>query len=248
MQPLRYRIALLVLFATGFPCLNEVARATPITYIGDDNPRGALTNALAARAAFEGSLQTFGTDNLDALKAFTPTPSLTFGSTGITATTTFKYIVNLALYSVSGKNSLLDNGPSVQGGTNVPDVILLSQPVTAFGAYVNNAADTVLNTISLELENTVLGTKVVVPLGTYVPNRDPGSVFFFGVTDTTPFNKVTLLESNDFDGLLLDDFTAGFVRAVPEPTTWTLLVSGAGLAWIARRARRRKWRAGPTTL
>ncbi len=58
--------------------------------------------------------------------------------------------------------------------------------------------------------------------GTLVDN-----VFFFGVTDTDPFDRVSIIEANDYDGILLDDLTVGYVA--PEPSSIAILAAG-GLA------------------
>jgi hypothetical protein len=37
------------------------------------------------------------------------------------------------------------------------------------------------------------------------------NIFFFGLTDSEPFDRVTLRETYDYDGILLDDMIAGYV-------------------------------------
>ena len=61
------------------------------------------------------------------------------------------------------------------------------------------------------------------------------SATFWGVTDPTGFDSVLLVESNDFDAIVMDNFIAGFV--VPEPNTLLLLVSGGAMLLWARRRR-----------
>ena len=48
-----------------------------------------------------------------------------------------------------------------------------------------------------------------MPIRTLGPNWPFYNVVFFGVTDTEPFNRVSLVESHDNDGILLDDLIAG---------------------------------------
>jgi hypothetical protein len=69
------------------------------------------------------------------------------------------------------------------------------------------------------------------------PGWGNNNVFFLGVTNTTPFNRVSILESGDAnDGMLYDNVVAGFV---PEPSSLALvLIGGAGA--LLRKGRRRQ--------
>ena len=65
-----------------------------------------------------------------------------------------------------------------------------------------------------------------------VPGWGTDNAFFFGVTDTTPFNEVQILESTDFaDGMLYDNVVAG---RVPEPGSFVLMMLGGAFALCPR--------------
>ena len=128
--------------------------------------------------------------------------------------------------------------PATANDPGIPDVFNFSAPVTGFGSFFSNAGDGAANTITFVLENTGLGTSKNVIVGPLPGGASFDNVFFFGVTDTDPFNRVTMIESLDFDGILLDDVTIGFV---PEPSSMVLLAGMSALALLARRLRRKDW-------
>jgi hypothetical protein len=81
---------------------------------------------------------------------------------------------------------------------------------------------------------------VVVPIG---PNWGTNNVFFLGVTDTVPFDRVQIVETGDAtDGTLYDNVLAGF--AIPEPGSVVLIVLGGACAVgrAIRFRRRPSWR------
>lgn len=213
-----------------------VAQAAPTVYVGSDNPRGTLTNSLAAEASFLAALSSYGTDNLEGFANFTPDPTLSFGATGVTAATDVNFVAAFAILATSGNNVLLDQGPANADDPGIPDVFTFNRPVQAFGAFFANVGDAAENSIAFILENTALGTSQTVPLGTFGPGRDFNNVLFLGVTDSAPFDRVLVVESFDFDGALVDDITAGYL--VPEPTSWSLLLIAA-MAAAALPLRRR---------
>ena len=210
------------------------ATAAPVTYFGDDNPRGTFTNSFAARDSFLNSLDSYGIDTLENYKSFVADPTLTFAPLSITATTQVSFIA--PSNAVSGTKALLDQGPTGAGKASIDDVFSISTPVTAFGLFIANIGDTYENTLSLILENTLLGpsaTRTVV-IGTFAPVRSQDNTIFFGVTDTLPFNKISVHESEDYDGTLYDNITVGYV---PEPSTFVLATLGAGAVVLAARRR-----------
>jgi hypothetical protein len=221
----------IVLLATA-----SATSAATTTYSGLDNPRGTFANSNAAFNNFTAALSSFGIDTIEGFAGFTPDPILTFGATGITAQTDVDYVAPFAPLAVSGANSLLDAGPGSSTGDAIDDTFTFNTPITAFGFYAANIGDaSTANTVSLRLENTSLNTSKVVSVGTFGPGNAFDATVFFGVTDTDPFDKVTLLETFDFDGLLLDNVTAGYV--IPEISSIALLSAGAIL--IAGLMRRR---------
>ena len=137
--------------------------------------------------------------------------------------------------AVSGNNVLLDQGGKSPSDPGLPDVFSFSEPITAFGSYLANAGDGGVNTLILLLENTQLGTIKTVTVGSRGPNLGFDATVYFGVTDTAPFNRVSMVESFDYDGILLDNVTAGHV---PEPSTIVLLVGGIAALGLSRLRRR----------
>jgi hypothetical protein len=187
----------------------------------DNRPDDQIA-ADAARAAFLATLSSFGTETLDGYPdgfyGSTPTQALTFGATGITAVATYSGAFKLPPLPspVSAPAALVDQ-PASPGNPPYGNDMTFSSPVTAFGSYFIQAGDVAADTFTLKLENTDLGTSKNVVMGTIGPNANFNNVFYFGVTDTDPFNRVTLLSSNLGDGVLLDNITVGTVA--PEPST-----------------------------
>lgn len=213
------------------------ALATVLTFFGADDPKGSLVNSSQAEQSFLSSLGVYGTETFEALAPFTPDPALVFGATGITATSDADYVAPFPPLAVSGNNVLLDQGGKGANDPGLPDVFTFNQPITAFGSYFANAGDGPANTLILLLENTQLGTIKTVTVGTRGPTLGFDNTFFFGVTDTAPFNRVSIVESYDFDGVLLDNVTAG---QVPEPNALALLLGGLGSLAVLQRVRRRQ--------
>lgn len=185
--------------------------AVNVYFGGPANSKLDLTLPNVARNSFLATLSSFGIENLETL-AGQQNPTLAFGG-GVTATTGFSNGVNTQFaYSVSGTNFLWDTE-----GAN--DWLQFSQPMTGFGSYIVQGGDgssappssTPPNQLTLRLENTMLATSKDVVIGNLGPNWPFYNVIFVGVTDSQPFDRVTLIESYDVDGLLWDDLVAGTV-------------------------------------
>lgn len=187
------------------------SHAAVTTYFGGPAPSKLdLTNPNVARSAFLATLSSYGVENLESLGG-QQNPTLTFGATGVTAATGFSNGVNTQFaYSVSGTNFLWD----AEGAS---DWLQFSQPVTAFGSYIVQGGDgssapptsTPPNKLTFRLENSTLGTSKDVVIGDLGPDWPFYNVVFVGVTDATPFDRISLVESYDYDGLLYDDLIAG---------------------------------------
>lgn len=241
------RIHALTILLSGV-CV-PLGRAAPVTFFGHDNPKGTLVSSTAAFNAFTATLSSYGVDNIESYPGFSPDPVLSFGATGLIAQSDISFVAAFPSLAASGNNSLFDAGPAAPGGTGIDDTFTFSAPITAFGSFFSNAGDATANSVSLKLENTALGTSKTLSIGTFGPNNASNNVFFFGVTDTDPFDKVSLIESFDYDGLLLDNVTAGYVAVVPEAGSLMLGSLAAGIGAIAAyRRHRRPWQEDPKRL
>lgn len=229
-------VVLAIVAIQGLACSADV-----IKYSGNPDPIKSVlgtpaSNVTPIHDAFLNSLSSYGVNDLEAIAAG-PNPVITFGGTGITGTTNFPGGVNaFTLLAVSGNNFLLD----VEGANSTPfnDSITFSRTITAFGTYITNAGDGNANNFSVLLENTVAGTSKTIDFGTLGPDAPQTNVRFFGFTDTAGFDRISFIESNDFDGMLYDDIIAGDVAAVPEPAS--IAVVAAGIAGIMRFRRKKK--------
>jgi hypothetical protein len=219
-----------------FAAAGRSATAGTMTYFGADaSILPSYPNSLAAQNSFFANIMLSGTDTLDSYVPASgpdPTnhPNLSFGATGITAAEAFAGVqasgsIGLA---ISNFNTLLAV-PAL-----APDTMQLSSPVTAFGAYFLNAGDTNADTLSLQLGNSVTHTSQTVPMRTFGPGASNFNGAYLGVTTSTPFDTVTLVQTDPGDGVLLDNITVG--AAVPEPSSLMMLVGGAaGLGLLIRR-------------
>ena len=197
------------------------------------------------KAAFLGTLSSFGTETYDEMTGpqlgATATQDLTFGASGITGVATFSGVFDVPGGLPFSNPNVLVEQPATAGQPAYQNNITFSTPVTAFGTYICQAGDVAADTITLQLDNTITGSSQDVLVGTAGPNAIFNTVFYFGLTDSSPFNRVTLLLSNSSDGVLLDNTTVG--TAVPEPSSMLLLARGAVvpcLTGYARRARVRR--------
>ena len=153
---------------------------------------------------------------------------------GITGVATFSGVFDVpGGLPFSNPNALVEQ-PATAGQPAYQNNITFSTPVTAFGTYICQAGDVAADTITLQLDNTITGSSQDVLVGTAGPNAIFNTVFYFGLTDSSPFNRVTLLLSNSSDGVLLDNTTVG--TAVPEPSSM-LLLCDAGRRAVPDRLR-----------
>lgn len=223
-----------------------LAPAAQLTYTSlplpvPDTRAGDITASAAAEASFLSTLTSHVTETFDEL-AGSPVlgqgnPTITFGASGITAATTFSGLFQVPVLPVSTPIALVEQ-PAAAGQPAWGNGLTFSAAITAFGSYFIQAGDMAADTLTLRLENTLLGTSKDVVIGTVGPGASFSNVFYFGVTDTQPFNRVTLLPSNSGDGIVLDNVTVGNI-AVPEPGTFLLLATAA-LPLLGRFVRRTK--------
>ena len=202
-----------------------------------DNRPADQAAAVAAETSFLATLSSHGTETYDEITGaglgFTNSQALTFGASGITGTAEFSGVFQIpALPTVISTPSAMVEQPSVpQHPAPYNNDITFSAPVTSFGSYYINAGDQAADTLTLKLDNTILGTSTDVVMGAVGPNANFNSVFYFGVTDINPFNRVTLLLTNSNDGILLDNTTVGNV--LPGDANFDGIVNGQDIALVA---------------
>jgi hypothetical protein len=214
-----------VVLAVGIASFAALARpsfAAPTTFNDRDNSTTFMTsfpNSLAKFNQFTGALGSYGVETVESLAGFDP--ALTFGATGITATSQGVLAQNAPGFEIGGQ-ALLE--ADAAGFPQVNTLVTFNQFITAFGTYVIQGGDGAnSNPTTFRLRNTITNafTDVTVPVG---PGWGTDNAFFFGVTDSTPFNQVEIIEAADAaDGMLYDNLVAG---NVPEPCSIVLMMLG----------------------
>jgi hypothetical protein len=239
------RLFLLAAGLVSFTFLAQPVSAVQIVYVGRDNNTSAMTsfpNSQAAFAQFTASLATFGVDTIESIPNFSFNPSLTFGGTGIAATTQGTLAADPPFNGLTIDNqALAELDAAAMFDPNFPPVptsdtlFTFNQPITAFGAYFIQGGDNLNNNpITIRLRNTVNNTFVDAPTVPLGPGLSFDNVVFIGVTDTLPFNEVQIIEAVDQnDGMLYDNIVAG--QVVPEPGSVMLLIFGGAFALCRNR-------------
>jgi hypothetical protein len=246
-----------------FSALAEPVLGAPAVFFDrDDNMLAtpSLPNSQAKFNQFTATLRSFGVEEIDSINTGAPTfgfdPQLVFDATGITATTqttTTAVQPPFAGFSI-GTKALVESDALALFDPAAPQlpaantVFSFNQHITAFGVFVIQGGDGPVNnnptTFRLIDTDTNLFVDAPVPPLQIGPNWGSNNVFFFGVTDTVPFDRVQIIETGDAsDGMLYDNIVAGF--AVPEPGSLLLVMLGG--AWAVGhpiRFRRRSSSSG----
>jgi hypothetical protein len=225
----------LLIGAVYFCCCSQLSTAAPAVYFDRDATSGFATSYPNSQAKFDeftSSLSSFGVATIDAAVGVNPT--LSFGGTGITADTQGVLAQVAPGFSI-GAQALLELDAAGSGQVNT--VFSFNQYITAFGLFVIQGGDGANdNLTTFRLRDTVTNLFVDVPVQ-IGPNWAVDNIFFLGVSDSVPFNEVTILETVDInDGMLYDNVVAG--NRVPEPTTLALTAI-AGACAVGRAIRRR---------
>jgi PEP-CTERM motif len=126
--------------------------------------------------------------------------------------------------------------PFVLGITDVDTgfTITFNSAITAFGADFRG-----FNNLDIVPRSVILvdGNNLSPPV---VPGN--GDASFFGLTSDTAFTAVTIMRNPNYDrvgssdAFGMDNVTFSGVSAVPEPSTWAMMILGfAGVGFMAYR-------------
>lgn len=227
------RLSVLALGLVSFGAAAQLSVAAPTVFFDRDNSTtfmSSFPNSQAKFTEFTSTLSSFGVDNVETAVGLSPT--LSFGATGITATTQGVLAQSAPGFQINDQ-ALLEHDAA--GFPQVNTMITFNTLLKSFGTFVIQAGDlTDSNLTTFRLKNTIANTFVDVPVQVG-PSWGLDNAYFFGVTDTNPFNEVEILETVDInDGSLLDNLVAG--GAVPEPSSLAMLLVG-GIVALLRGAR-----------
>jgi hypothetical protein len=228
----------LVLLAVGLVTLSawvEPILGAPTVFFRRDNSTTFMTsfpNSQDAFNRFTYSLTSFGVEDVET--AVGVNPGLTFGGSGITASSNGVIAQSAPGFQI-GNQALLELDAA--GFPQVNTIFTFNQYINAFGTFVIQGGDAGNNNpITLRLRDTAtsLFEDVTLQVG---PGWGFDNAFFVGVHGTVPFDEVEYIESGDFgDGMLYDNIVAGFV---PEPCSLVLMVIGGACA-LCRNGRFRR--------
>lgn len=197
------------------------ASAALVTYTGADDAVGSvaqLVNSSAAAAAFD--------------TATGPLSVLTFES-GLPAGLT---IAGGSITNISGCGALCGINTTVAGANFLSlfggtATFTFSTPINSFGFYVTGLQT---NLVPQETITFTDGSSQVIN----IPNAINGGGAFVGFTDIgKSISSVTYSATNDI--VAIDDVRFGVAAAVPEPSTYAMLLLGLGLTGFAVRRQKR---------
>jgi len=197
------------------------ANAAVVTFIGADNSVTSLaqmTNSMAAAAAFNTAAPGLSTITFE-----TALPGgVTISGGSITNTPVCVPLCGFNT-TLGGQNFL-----ALNGGTAT---FTFSSPISAFGMYITG-----LQTDLVPQETLTFSDGATQTINT--PTSTGGGGAFVGFTDVgQSISSVTYNATNDI--VALDDVrfgNASAVSAVPEPSTWAMMLLGfAGLGFMAYR-------------
>ena len=213
------------------------AHASTVTFVGQDDGsavNGAMPNSVVAFNAFKTAAQVYGTlDHFNFENAnvgFNTTIPLHNGEGSITLNATnlgtnFSGINNTTLGNLNGYNAAPVGGTHWLGFPEGSATVTLTSPTHSFGAFFTGLQTTYGTDSSI----TVADGTVFHP-----PINDNGGAEFFGFTDTNAFTSLTISRSGN-DAWGIDGLSAN-IDAVPEPSTWAMMLLGfAGIGFMAYR-------------
>ena len=250
-----HRFNLMAMSAVGALVLGAATPATALTvYFGENlTPNFQVTGApVIARNAFHAALTGVGTETFVSYLSNTQIQTLTFagssgdimgtvglGFTGNGGGVYARYFGSFGTYPTSGV-TLAEAREDFS--------ITFDTPIAAFGFYATDIGD-FASQLGVTLRRPGgADTVLTIPHTVSARGVNSDSLLFWGVIDqANPFTSIGFSHSNAEDLFGFDDLIIGDVgqvvdpgsgTAVPEPTTWALMMVGIGVAGAMLRRRR----------
>ncbi len=218
------------------------ASAANFTYFGENqSPANAVSGApLTAHDAFFTALTAgVSAEDFEGFASGTSPASITFNGTAGDIVATFGAGTGSVQTGPNGAGRFATSGTQYFETTDTFSVSF-STAVAAFGFYGTDIGD-FSGQLSVVLIRGGVEESILVP---HVVNGNSGSLLFFGVLSTNPFDGVRFAQSASgtdflgFDDLVVGDRQQVIIPGVPEAATWAMMIAGFGMVGFAARRRR----------
>jgi hypothetical protein len=227
--------------------LASASAALPSTlFVGFDKPGQGTTNSDAARAAFLAYLNGAGVESFETLNPpdyfsySSPIPMSFNGFTGGINPSLLSPVKGAGAFStIGGGNIFIENEPSGWGMDFSKGIRALGFSLNDIGSLHSPGDPITENSFELTLD---LATLVIRPYDYGLIGGDSIAWGFIGVIDSGVFSSAAFRhnETTFTRHFKTDLVIAADPSQVPEPSTWAMLFTGAGLVAFGRR------RAAPT--
>jgi hypothetical protein len=200
---------------------------------------GPFPNSDGAQSSFLGAASVFGPVTTEKFQEFAPGAG-GFGGTlpisggHVTLTTDF----GIPYGGVNNDVSSNVYGFPLPGETNWlgfsggSATFAFNGPSNSFGFYTTGVQTVFTSSFTVTFND---GTSQSLD----IPINVNGGASYFGFTDTSAFNSVTITNISG-DAWGVSDVSYNFTQGVPEPATWALFIAGFGAMGAMLRAARRK--------
>lgn len=218
------------------------AQAAITVFHGEDQGAaiaGPFTNSDAAQTSFLGAASGFGsvrTETFGSLAVGTASLGGTFAIPGAHVTLVTPFVPPFGGVSNGTTGSSNIYGFPIHGETNWlafdegTATFNFNSASHSFGFYTTGVQNDLTSTFTVSF-NDGAAQSLNVPILTF------GGASYFGFTDTSGFNSVTITNL-DPDAWGLSDASFNFASGVPEPASWALFILGfGGIGVMMRRSR-----------